>query len=126
MFDFKRTEILAKELRMMQTTSNLSLDVLSMEFDRYVLFDSFENFSKVCGVPLEILTMKGKLHDGCAIRIRKNTNVVLYHEENKGTPRLNWTHMRQVIFIWIMIMMARLKKLKQINLPLNFLCLHQL
>lgn len=91
MFNFKRTEVLAKELRMLQTTSDLSLDVLSMEFDRYIIFDSFENYSKMCDVPLNVLTMNGKLNDGYTIRIRKNVNVVLYHEENKGTPRLNWT-----------------------------------
>lgn len=91
MFDFKRAEILAKELRMLQTTNNLSLDVLSMEFDRYIYFDSFENYSKTCNVPLNILTMNGKLNDGYTIRVRKNINVILYHEENKGTPRLNWT-----------------------------------
>lgn len=91
MFNFKQTEVLAKELRMLQTTSNLSLDVLSMEFDRYVYFDSFENYSKICDVPLNVLTMNGKLKDGYTIRIKKNVNVVLYHEENKGTPRLNWT-----------------------------------
>ena len=101
MLDFKHTESLARELRMLQTTSNLTLDVLSMEFDRYVYLDSFENYSKVCGLSLDSLTMNRKLKDGYTIRARRNVNVVLYYEDSKGTPRLNWTLAHEIGHIYL-------------------------
>ncbi|MCM1164893.1 MAG: ImmA/IrrE family metallo-endopeptidase [Lachnospiraceae bacterium] len=101
MFNFKKAEILAKELRMMQPANSLSLNVLSMEYDRYVYFDSFENYSKLCGVPLSALTMNGKLKDGYTIKVNKNVNVILYHEGSTGKPRLNWTLAHEIGHIYL-------------------------
>lgn len=67
--EFERAEKLAKELRLLQPTADLALDVLSMEFDRYIYFDTFEAYSRSTNVPLNRLTMNGKLNDGYTVRL---------------------------------------------------------
>lgn len=99
--EFKRAEILAKELRMLQTSTSLSLNVLFMEFDRYIYFDTFENYSNICGVDINTFTLDGKLKDGYTIRLAKNKNLVLYYEKSKSTPRLNWTLAHEIGHIYL-------------------------
>ena len=98
---FERAGKLAKELRLLQPTSNLALDVLSMEFDRYVYFDTFEAYSKLTNVPLDKLTMNGKLNDGYTVRLHGGINLILYYEKNKGNPRLNWTLAHEIGHIYL-------------------------
>ncbi len=98
--NFTKSETLAKELRMLQLSSNLALNVLEMEFDRYIYFDTFENFAKTCNIPLNILTMGGMLSDGYTIRLKGQKNIILYYEKNKGKPRLNWTLAHEVGHIY--------------------------
>lgn len=99
--EFERAAKLAKELRLLQPTADLALDVLSMDFDRYIYFDTFEAYSRLTNVPLEKLTMNGKLNDGYTVRLNGGINLILYYEKNKGTPRLNWTLAHEVGHIYL-------------------------
>ncbi len=99
--EFERAEKLAKELRLLQPTADLALDVLSMEFDRYIYFDTFEAYSRSTNVPLNRLTMNGKLNDGYTVRLNNGVNLILFYEKNIGTPRLNWTLAHEVGHIYL-------------------------
>ena len=98
--DFDNAEYLARELRLIQNNDSLSLDVRKMNFDKPIIIDTFQNYSKLTNIPLEKITAKGKLKDGYTI-ITDNVYIILYNIESLYSERLNWTLAHEVGHIYL-------------------------
>lgn len=98
--NFDRAENIARELRLSQKSDSLSLDIRKMNFDKSIIIDTFQNYSKVTNTPLLSLTIKGKLKDGYTI-IKNNIYIILYNEREIYSERLNWTLAHEVGHIYL-------------------------
>ncbi|MDR0223179.1 MAG: ImmA/IrrE family metallo-endopeptidase [Oscillospiraceae bacterium] len=99
----------ARELLLTQDTASFSPDVSEMRFDGKIYFDTFQNYSKLTGVPLKALLPSPCFRDGYTVayngvfliltdarssykpNAHRSTNAV--NPENK---RLNWTLAHEV------------------------------
>lgn len=98
--NFDKAESLARELRLIQPTDSLSLNVVDLEFDRNICIDSFNNYASATSCTVAELTSGSKLKDGYTIK-KGNTNIILYNEPNCYEPRLNWTLAHEVGHIYM-------------------------
>lgn len=98
--NFDMAEHLARELRLLQPHSNLALNMLEMDFDRDIYFETFENYVELTRISTEELTNFGRLDDGYTIKCG-NTNLILYHKTRNISPRLNWTLAHEVGHIYL-------------------------
>lgn len=98
--DFDIAEHLARELRLMQPQNDLALDVMIMEFDREIYFETFENYAMLTGKPLEKLTNYGIIKNGYTVKCG-NIYIVFYHETPFISRRLNWTLAHEVGHIYL-------------------------
>lgn len=98
--DFDKAEILARKIRLQQTHNNLSLNVLEMEFDLPIIFETFKNYSRITNTPISTLTAKGRLKEGYTI-CRNGIYIVLYDSGFLFEERLNWTLAHEVGHIYL-------------------------
>lgn len=103
--DFQKAKMLARELRLMQSSDRLALYPEELEFDRDITIDTFEHYSSVTGCPIAAITLGGTLQDGYTIVIDKGNGlfsyIILFHERNRGTCRTTWTILHEVGHIYM-------------------------
>ncbi len=98
--DFDAAERLARELRLMQPNDDFALDVLKMDFDREIYFETFENYAKLVGISADELTNFGQIKDGYTVK-HKNAYIIFYYEAPFISPRLNWTLAHEIGHIYL-------------------------
>lgn len=98
--NFDIAECLARELRLSQYDNCLSLDIRKMNFSKPIIIDTFQNYSRLTGIPIENLTAREKLNDGYTI-VANNIYIILYDEQILYSERLNWTLAHEVGHIYL-------------------------
>ncbi len=96
--DFRRCEAAAKQLLLQQTLTSAWIDVRALQFDKTVLFDSFQHYCELTGMSPG--TGPASLRDGCTL-IRGTTHLVLYHDGERKRDRLNFTLAHEVGHIYL-------------------------
>lgn len=103
MADLKKCELLATKLLSRQELTSSRVDVRKIKYDKNIVFDSIQNYSKITGIEIDdFIGTNGILKDGCCIRdLENNINIVLYNEECKNMERLNFTLAHEVGHIYL-------------------------
>ncbi len=98
--NFDKAEKLARELRLMQPTNDFSLNINTLDFDREIYIDTFENYAARTNCSVSDLTSNGKMKDGYTVKSGMSS-VILYHDVNKYEPRLKWTIAHEIGHIYM-------------------------
>lgn len=83
-----------------QNIGSLKIDVRKLSYDRKIIFDSIQNYSKITKTPLSKFINNEVLCDGCTI-VGGNIYIVLYNENISNLGRLNWTLAHEVGHIYL-------------------------
>lgn len=102
--DFERCTQLATELLYKQNIQDRILDIRRLKYDKTIIFESIQNYSRITGVPLSIFLSEEKqtLKEGCTIVDKvNNIYIVLYNDEITYYEHLNWTLAHEIGHIYL-------------------------
>ena len=71
-----------------------------MDFDKPIIIDTYENYARLTGITVEMLSPAEPLKDGYTI-ISKDLYVVLYNDEILNQEHLNWTLAHEIGHIYL-------------------------
>ncbi len=98
--NFNLAEKTATKLLLLQNNLSLRIDVKSLEYNKNIIFDTFQNYSNLVGVSLLEFSENGVLNDGCVVDIG-HTKLILYDAYNNNQERLNFTLAHEVGHIYL-------------------------
>jgi Zn-dependent peptidase ImmA (M78 family) len=98
--DFDTAEQKARDLRLIQKSDSLSLDVRTMEFDLPIVIDTYQHYAELTGITVERLEPDKSLQDGYTI-IDDDIYLVLYNADVSNSEHLNWTLAHEVGHIYM-------------------------
>lgn len=87
-------------MRLLQPGSALALDVLKMEFNKNIIIDTYQHYSKITGVPLNKMFAEGYLEDGYTIPYKEKF-IVLYNKDYSNKEHTNWTLAHEIGHIYL-------------------------
>ena len=76
------------------------MNIREMDFDKPIIIDTYENYARLTGITVEMLSPAEPLKDGYTI-ISKDLYVVLYNDEILNQEHLNWTLAHEIGHIYL-------------------------
>lgn len=98
--NFDTAEKKARDLRLFQSSNNLTLDVRTMDFDMPIVIDTYQNYASITGINVKQLEPDKSLEDGYTI-ICNDFYLILYNAEISNLEHLNWTLAHEVGHIYL-------------------------
>lgn len=99
--DFDKCEKYATRLLNQQNIKSLKIDVMTLKYDKTIIFDTMQNYERLSNQPIPIKYRDGVLQDGCTIKVKNNLFLILYNERVTNPLRLNWTLAHEVGHIYL-------------------------
>lgn len=99
--NFDDAEYAAKLLRLNQPDDSLALDVKKMQFDFPIIIDTFQNYAKLTGIPIQDLYLSKSSHDGYTIQSANNYIILYDNDTSRSEERLNWTLAHELGHIYL-------------------------
>jgi len=89
----------ARELLTKQNITSFELDIPAMKFDKTIIFDTFQNYAKITGIPVSCF---GSIKDGCTItQAANNVYVILSEVTPTSKGRIKWTLAHEIGHIYL-------------------------
>lgn len=102
--NFSLCELLATRLLAKQNLTTTRVDVMQLQYDKNIIFDSIQNYCMLTGEPIEkyINETTQLLSEGCTIYNQDlNLYIVLYNDKDQTPEHLNWTLAHEVGHIYM-------------------------
>lgn len=98
--DFNTALSRADKLITQQNVAGFKIDVLKLNYNKNIIFDTIDNYCKITNTRFENLTCKGKLKDGYVI-VMSSGYLILYNDTIKCKERINWTLAHEVGHVYL-------------------------
>ncbi|ADZ82514.1 ImmA/IrrE family metallo-endopeptidase [Cellulosilyticum lentocellum] len=104
--NFKLCEKLATKLLAMQNIDSSKIDIMNLNYDKTIIFDTIQNYAKLTFTPIEkfINPNTQLLSEGCCVPIKENGNeiyLILYNDKSQSDEHLNWTLAHEIGHIYM-------------------------
>lgn len=102
--DFEKCTVEATKLLYQQDVSNRVLNIQNLTYDKTIVFESIQNYSKLTQRPISDFLSDNKkmLHDGCTLYVPEyDCYIVLYNADIKCSELLNWTLGHEIGHIYL-------------------------
>lgn len=101
--DFNSCVCLATKLLARQSFDTTKIDVLKFKYDKNIIFDTIQNYSRSTNTPLSdyINNKNQMLSEGCCIPLPEyELYIILYNDKVQSREHLNWTLAHEVGHIY--------------------------
>lgn len=93
---------LATKLLAKQTLTSTKINIMDLNYDKNIIFDTIQNYCKLTGASIDNYIDNDKLlSEGCCITVPEHDlYIILYNDKDQSKEHLNWTLAHEIGHIY--------------------------